>query len=223
MQYACISLSLQKWDFYVLKVFPSLKCFIDIEIRCGIFLFLHLFHWHLNQVIQINRTDRNSDSIQLWMFAICYWSLQCLRWRLWHGNFIPNNCWQNCTTNPNQTQPNPIDIIYIRLFIYVCILVYSQFRNGSGVSIKKSHCNWIGRLVQQNVCQIVVAWDSCCWQMTIMSSRTYPKMTWDDRNNVSCQNIHFLYVLILLYIDNFLFLLIQKKMNKINWRFFFMR
>lgn len=121
--YACISLSLQKWDIYVLKVFRSLKCFIDIEIRCGIFLFLHLFHWHLNQVIQINRTDRNSDSIQLWMFAICYWSFQCLRWRLWHGNFIPNNCWQNCTTNPNpnQTQPNPIDIIYIRLFIYVCI------------------------------------------------------------------------------------------------------
>lgn len=115
----CISLSLQKWDFYVLKIFQSLEWFIDIEIRCGIFLFLHLFHWHLNQVIQINRTDRNSDSIQLWMFAICDWSFQCLRWRLWHGNFIPNNCWQNCTTNPNQTQPNPIDIIYIYIHIHI--------------------------------------------------------------------------------------------------------
>lgn len=95
-------------DCFVRSLVKSLECF-QWKFNLIHFLLLLLqisFVFHLNQSICINRlTQRVYDFAR--MFAVCYLvEFQCLRWQLWHCNFIPNNCSKLYTTNPKPLKPH---------------------------------------------------------------------------------------------------------------------
>lgn len=78
------------WKFDLIPVFSFLSVVFSLSFKS-----IHLY--------QSTLTLKLYHFLECLLFAM--WSSQCLRWQLWHCNFIPNNCCKLHTTSPN-ANPN---------------------------------------------------------------------------------------------------------------------